>query len=282
MKNIFELEQQAHLALAQYHRWYQVYEVPFTKERIENQKDILSDDVEISSEWGTTKGKEGLEDRLKVYTGWQNAHHVKHTEVKILPNGQLSLEADILYQNIRPDNSKHSYTLHYSTELQPRENDLPLFTKLSLKPTGEVKEFNFEDAYPENRTKSFMHYWLYLIENQNSDKSKELLANDFLLQLGTGENISTLKGFDEWIQSISTRILTSTHSYKNFKVVDNKDNTFSVSVDFDWKGINLQNEKMIAETHHEWLLSNNKEERFARLKMLKVAIVKPFQVVADF
>jgi hypothetical protein len=282
MENIFELEQQAHLALAQYHRWYQVYEVPFTEERIKNQKDILSDDVEISSQLGTTKGKEGLEDRLKVYTGWQNAHHVKHTEVKILPDGQLSLEADILYQNIRPDNSKYSYTLHYSTELQPRENDLPLFTKLELKPTGEVKEFNFEDAYPENRAKSFMHYWLYLMENPNSDKFTELLANDFSLQLSAGQNISTLPEFDEWIKSIPTRILTSTHSYKNFKIVDNTDNTFSVSVDFDWKGINVQNEKMIAETRHEWLLTNNMEERFARMKMMKVTIIKPFQVIARF
>ncbi|PWA10494.1 hypothetical protein DB891_04490 [Flavobacterium laiguense] len=282
MNNIFELEQLTHLVLAQYHRWYQVYEVPFTEERIKNQKDILSDDVEISSQLGTTKGKEGLEDRLKVYTGWQNAHHVKHTEVQLLPDGQLSLEADILYQNIRPDNSKYSYTLHYSTELQPRENDLPLFTKLDLKPTGEVKEFIFEDAYPENRVKSFMHYWLYLMENPNSDKFRELLAADFALQLSAGQNITALPEFDEWMKSISSRILTSSHSYNNLKIVDNEDNTFTVFVDFDWKGININNEKMIAETHHEWLLTNNMEERFARMKTMKVTIIKPFQVVTDF
>jgi hypothetical protein len=282
MDNIFELEQQTHLVLAQYHRWYQVYEVPFTKERINNQKDILSDDVEISSQMGTTKGKEGLEDRLKVYTGWQNAHHVKHTEVKILPDGQLSLEADILYQNIRPDDSKYSYTLHYSTELQPRKNDLPLFTKLDLKPTAEVKEFIFEDAYAENRVKSFMHYWLYLIENPNGNKFRELLADDFSLQLSAGQNITSLPEFDEWIQSVSERIQTSTHSLKNLKIADNKDHTFSVWVDFDWKGINRNNEKMIAETHHEWLLTNNMEERFARMKTMEVTIIKPFQVVATF
>jgi hypothetical protein len=282
MDNIFKLEQQTHLALAQYHRWYQVYEVPFTEERINNQKDILSDDVEIYSQLGTTKGKEGLEDRLKVYTGWKNAHHVEHTEVQLLPNGQLSLEADILYQNIRPDDSKFSYTLHYSTELKPRKNDLPLFTKLHLKPTGEVKEFIFEDAYPENRVKSFMHYWLYLMGNPNSDMFRELLANDFSLQLSAGQNIATLLEFDEWIQSIPSRILNSSHSYKNLKILDNNDNTYSVSVDFDWKGININNEKMIAETHHEWLLTNNMEERFGRMKTMKVMTIKPFHVVADF
>lgn len=282
MDNIFKLEQQTHLALAQYYRWYQVYEVSFTAERIQNQKDILSEDVEISSQMGTTKGKEGLEDRLKVFTGWQNAHHVQNTEVQILPDGNLSLEADILYQNIRPDNSKFSYTLHYSTQLQPRENDLPLFTKLDLKPTAEVKEFKFEAAYPENRTKSFMHYWLYLMENPNSNKFKELLADDFCLQLSSGEPITSLSKFEEWLKSVSATILTSTHSYKNFTVVENKDNTFIVTVDFDWKGINVKDEKMVAETHHEWLLTNNMNERFARMKTMKVTIIRPFQVVDKF
>lgn len=34
MNDTFKLEQLTHAALAQYHRWYQVYEVPFTDRRI--------------------------------------------------------------------------------------------------------------------------------------------------------------------------------------------------------------------------------------------------------
>jgi hypothetical protein len=282
MENIFKTEQQSHLVLAQYYRWYQVYEVPFTADRINNQKDILSEDVEISSQSGTTKGKEGLEERLTVFTGWKNAHHVQNTRVKEVPDGNLSLEADILYQNIRPDDSKYSYTLHYSTLLKQRENDLPVFTKVDLKATGVIEEFKFESAYPENRTKSFMHYWLYLMENPDAEKFKELLASDFSLQLSSNEYITTFSKFEDWLKSISDRILTSTHCYKNFKVADNNDNTFTVSVDFHWKGINVAGEKMIAATHHEWFLTNNLDERFARMKTMKVTALKPFQVVSEF
>ena len=64
MDNIFKLEQITHAALAQYYRWYQVYEVPFTQQTISNQKDILSEEVEIVSQNGITKGKDGLEERL--------------------------------------------------------------------------------------------------------------------------------------------------------------------------------------------------------------------------
>ncbi|MDI9357111.1 MAG: hypothetical protein QM536_08835 [Chitinophagaceae bacterium] len=38
MENIFKLEQLTCVVLAQYHRWYQVYEVPFTDRTISNQK----------------------------------------------------------------------------------------------------------------------------------------------------------------------------------------------------------------------------------------------------
>ena len=53
-------------------------------------------------------------------------------------------------------------------------------------------------------------------------------------------------------------------------------------MEFDWKGITLDNQKMIAETHHEWILSNDTENRFAKMKEMRVRAVIPFQVVTDF
>ncbi|MBY0243834.1 MAG: hypothetical protein K2Q03_00110 [Sphingobacteriaceae bacterium] len=278
MKNKFELEQNTHLVLAQYYRWYQVYEVPFTKKRIENQKDILTDDVEIVSQMGTSKGKEGLEDRLKVFEGWLNAHHVQNTKVTQLADKKLSLEADILYQNIRPDASKHSYTLHYSTILQTRNNDLPRFEKLELKPTGEVKEFNFESAYVENRAKSFMHYWLYLMETNQNELFKELLASTFKLNLSDGKQIENYLDFEKWKNAATAKIATSTHQYKNFNVQETEEDVFLVSVDFDWLGITIDGKEMTAETHHEWILKNDKDDRFAKMKEMTVTIINPFVI----
>lgn len=277
----FKNIQNSHLALTQYYRWYQVYEVPFNEARINNQLDILDIDVEIASMAGTTKGKEGLEDRLRLFEGWKNAHHVKNTQVSLLDNGELSLQADILYQNIRPDDSRYSYTIHYSTTLHPRENDLPIFTKLKIEGTGSIDEPQFESAYVDNRAKSFMHYWLYLIETAgvNGHKFKELLSDEFELNLSTTSKVETLDKFNEWIESIPTRIKTSGHYPKNFSAKENDDNTISVSVDLDWEGISVDDKPMIAQTHHEWILENNLDERFARMKKMSVTQVVPFQIV---
>ena len=270
-----------HLALAQYHRWYQVYEVPFTEARINNQADILDEEVEISSMAGVTKGKDGLGDRLKIFEGWKNAHHVQNTETKLISENELSLEANILYQNIRPDNSRYSYTIHYSTILKLRENDLPVFTKVNLVGTGNIDEPKYEAAYQDNRAKSFMHYWLYLMETAavNGDKFKELLAKDFELELSTAGKITTLEAFDKWIANVRNNVKDSAHYVKDFSVKVNDDNTLSVSVNFEWEGISADDKPMVAETHHEWILENNLDERFARMKKMKVIAIKAFAIV---
>ncbi|MFC4306729.1 hypothetical protein [Cohnella boryungensis] len=273
--------QNNHLALAQYYRWYQVYEVPFNKARINNQLDILAEEVEISSQSGTSKGKMGIEDRLKGYEGWQNAHHVENTSIQQVSDEELSLEADILYQNIRPDQSRYSYKIHYSTILKLRDNELPLFTKVHLEATGTVENPQFQSAYAENRAKSFMHYWLYLMETAsvNSKKFKELLAEQFELDLSTTSKVNTLEGFNEWLATLPNRVKQSGHYPKNLSVTENADHTIAVSVDFEWEGLSVENKPMIAETHHEWILENNPDERFARMKMMKVIQTIPFQTV---
>jgi len=270
-----------HLALTQYYRWYQVYEVPFTKSRIDNQLDILGDDVEISSQAGTTKGKDGIADRLKLFEGWKNAHHVKNTAVHSVDDSTLKLEADILYQNIRPDDSRYSYTIHYSTLLQLKENDLPVFKVVSIQPTGNIENPQFIAAYADNRAKSFMHYWLYLMETieMNTDKFEELLAENFELNLSSTAKITTFKQFKEWAKTIPARIKTSGHYPKNLMVKENGYTTINVSVDFEWQGVSIDDKSMITETHHEWTLENNLDERFARMKTMIVTQTKPFQVV---
>lgn len=279
----FQDIQNNHLVLTQFHRWYQVYEIPFTRASIENQLAILADDIEIASPAGTTNGKAGIEDRLKVYEGWQNSHHVQNTTVKQIDKDLLNLEADILYQNIRPDNSRYSYTIHYSTLLQLRHNELPVFKRVSLQPTGNIEHPQFVSAYAANRAKSFMHYWLYLMETigDNAHKFKELLAENFELHLSAGLMVDTTDKFNEWAASVPKQITASGHHPKNLSIKDNADSTISVAVDFEWQGISIQDKPMIAETHHEWVLENNSDERFARMKRMHVTQTIPFQIVND-
>ncbi|CAA7194594.1 hypothetical protein [Chryseobacterium potabilaquae] len=276
MKEIKEI-QYANLALAQYYRWYQVYEVPFTDARIENQKDILDEDIEINSLSGISKGKADLKERISVFDGWKNAHHVQRTQVSNISDKMLSLEADIVYQNIRPDQTKLSYTLHYSTELKLREGDLPVFTKVGIHPTGEIKEFEFEEAYTENRAKSFIHYWLYCMDtcnDTNMDRFKELLANQLIIYgVSTESIIDSPDQLKKWILSITSGMDAGAHTPRNLVCKSNEDGTISVSVDLERLSISKDNKTLTEQSHHEWVLENNLDERFARIRSIKITKV---------
>lgn len=271
-ENSFQQAQQEHLALTQYYRWFQSFERDLNDARIKNHFDILSDSIILTMADGPTQGKENMLGFMNYVSSWQNAHHIEKTTVKPNKDGSISLEADILYQNILPDGKQNSYRIHYTTRLEESENDLPIFTDIKLIVTETIENPVFEDAYIENRSKSFLHYWLYLMSDSkgNPAKFKELLAPEF--------SFDPLK--EEIVRLEQMKALL--YSFKNFQFTLNTDKTISVSVDIERKGININDEKLTGEVHYEWILENNPDERFARMKVMKTTQTKPFQVVQDF
>jgi hypothetical protein len=58
----------------------------------------------------------------------------------------------------------------------------------------------------------------------------------------------------------------------------NADGTLSASFMLDWHGISVEGEPIMAEMHHEWLLEDNPDNRFAMLKDVRILTTEPFQV----
>lgn len=279
--NKFRDVSNTHASLAQFYRWFQVYERPLNETRFRNQLDMLADEVHIESMAGKHIGREGLWERLSAFDGWQNAHHVKKTVVAPVDEDTMSVEADLLYQNIRPDGTRYSYTIHYVTRLDLRENELPLFSSVVIKATGNIDHPLFEDAYIENRARSFMHYWCWNIEtaNGNAGRFRELLADEFELHLSSDGIVNSFEQVEDWINSTPGRIKMSAHYPKNFSFKENEDHTIAVSVDFEWRAISADGKEIVAETHHKWTLVNNPDERFARMKNMRIDQVKALEVV---
>lgn len=268
----------SHAAKVQLYRWYQLYERPFNQQRIDNQMDILAETVSIKSAAGEMKGKENYPARLKAYEGWQNAHHVQEVSVQEREDGSLALSADIIYQNIQPDGKQNSYTIHYDTDLQIQGEELPQFTQLHLQPTGTIENPDFEDAYPVNRTKALMYYWLVTMEQLAGDVSpfKEMLTDDFVLNFSTSSQITTLQGLETWLNGKPKQLKLSSHFPENFSVEKVGKNEYKMLVDFNWLGSTKTGQALKAKTHHEWLIVDDPNERFARIKQADVNQIEPF------
>ena len=267
-----------HLAKVQLYRWYQLYEREINQERINNQMEILADDIYMKTAAGEMNGKHNYPERLAVYKGWKNAHHVESTNIVYTEKG-IKLEADIRYQNIRPDGEKNSYTIHYKTELAQNGNTLPLFSAIEIVPTGETMEA-FKDAYAENRTKSLMYYWLASMERLDGDVEpfKELLASNFALNFSTSSQIKSIQELKTWLNEIPMQLKESSHYPENFSVKTIMENEYEVTVEFDWKGITKENKQVKARTKHIWYVVDNPNERFAKILKADVSQIEPFMI----
>lgn len=278
MKVSIPTTREQHLGKVQLYRWYQLYEREMNPERISNQMEILADNIYMKTAAGEMRGKQNYPGRLAVYKGWKNAHHVENINILKTDKG-LELQADIRYQNIRPDGEKKSYTIHYNTELNKNGNALPQFSSIEIEPTGETKE-TFRDAYPENRTKSLMYYWLASMESLDGDVEpfKELLTEDFTLNFSTSNKIKSIQELETWLNGIPMQLQESNHYPEKFSVKTIVENEYEVTVEFDWKGITKDNKQVRARTKHIWYVIDNPNERFAKILKADVSQIEPFTI----
>jgi hypothetical protein len=268
-----------HAAMAQLHRWYQIYENVDTT--LANQLDILASDIKLKSGLGEGVGHEAYSQRInQLPKTWKNAHLVNGSNFKLSADGTIDLDITLTYlnQGMKPDGSIRSAELTYTTKLKPTANVLPQFSQIEIKQLNEGVAPAFKDAYPENRVLSLMHYWLALIEDpkRNLGPFKEILADGFELQFSS-DKINDFQAFEKWFRGPASAVAASTHVIDNFsyEVIDKK--TWRVQADFTWQGLLPDGKEMVTKTRHRWTVIDNPQERFARIKTATVEVLEPFQ-----
>ncbi|MEM9490209.1 MAG: hypothetical protein AAGC55_13770, partial [Myxococcota bacterium] len=271
-----------HGALTQLHRWYQLYERPFTDERIARQLEILDPTVEVKSSFGTAVGHEQYLAGINALPpNDKNAHQVMSAQVEVLPGGQLALSTATRYQRLQPDGTLTSIDLRYQTELRRDSGGLPVFTKIHISPVAPSEDKEFSDVYLDNRVKSFVHYWLFLMEALDGDAEpfRELLAEDgFALHFSSSAGPMTRhEQLAAWLAAVPTQLSMSSHRVANITFADGDE--IAVSLDFDWRGQRKDGVAMKGRTHHEWKLVDT-GERFLRMREARVTVVEPLSTVA--
>lgn len=268
-----------HAALTQLHRWYLLYEEP--RYGIDNQLDILAEDVRVASGLGEAKGHAQYAERVQqLPTEWQNAHDVTSTDVQIAEDGTISLTADITYlnQGLLPDGAVRSADLTYTTTLVPGETVLPKFSDIEIAQNSEGTAEAFVSEYGDNRMRSLVHYWLALIEDPTRDPEpvREILADGFSLNFSSGA-ITDFDGFKAWLAGPGSQVKASTHEIGDFSQESTGENTYKVTMTFDWNGIAPDDTQLVAKTRHIWTVEDDPTERFARIKTVDVDVLEPFR-----
>lgn len=277
-KNHFIKKHNEHMALVQFYRWFQIFEREQTAARINNHLSMLSDSVLVTTQSGLLEGKAGMLGFMNYVSSWKNTHHIEKISVVDNKDGNLFLEADIVYQNILPDGGRNSYRLHYTTQLEKRKGDLPIFTSLTLLPTAVIKDRVFEDAYVENRSTSLVYYWMYLADNRNMEKMHDLLTSDVQVRSGKDE-ISGNQRYTAWLNRSQNKYEAELRTFKNITSSMDADGSIHLSMDVEWKGVDGRGRNYSSESHHQWLVSDNADETFARIKKMTITETVPIRKI---
>ena len=267
-----------HAALAQFHRWYQLYEnkaVP-----IDSQIDILADAVVIKSGLGEAKGHAAYRQRIaQLPATWKNAHFPRNIRVTPQADGDATLTAEVTYLNegMLPGAAIRKAELTYSTTLTGSETVLPVFTRVEITQNNEGTAETFKDAYAGNRVRSLLHYWFALIEDpaRRIEPFKEIFAAGYELNFSSGK-ISDTKTFEAWLRGPASAVVASTHEVHKLEIEVVSPTEFKMSAEFAWEGLLPNDAPMSARTGHRWLIEDNPNERFARIKSIDVEVLEPF------
>jgi hypothetical protein len=268
-----------HATLAQYHRWYQVYENDDST--LDNAVDILDANVRVKSGLGEARGTAAYRERVsKLPSAWDNAHDVRDTVITINPDGTIRLVANVTYLNrgMLPEGAVRVGDLTYRTTLRPSESVLPKFTDIEIIQNSESKGAELVPAYGANRIKSLVHYWLALIEDPRRDVEplRELLADGFVLNFSSGR-LDTFDELKSWYTGPASSITTSTHTINSLTQKEIAPGSYAVEADFGWQGIRPDGKVMVGRTLHKWTVVDDPAERFARIKTADVTLLIPFQ-----
>lgn len=273
----FDAANDKHAAMTQLHRWWLIYESP----QPEIHFDILSDDIVVDSATGQLKGLEAYKKRLIDFKGWKNAHHLQNSKVWQKNAQEIELQAEIVYQNIRPDGQKLAYLISYEATLEKQKGQLPRFKLIKLRPLKTLDDTTFVSAYEDNRLRSFTHYWLYLMETAHGDAKpfQELLSSKFSLAMGGPQPYTKFADFAAWYKSVPSWLAKSSHTVQNMEAKAVGENLINAKLSFDWQGLSRDGKPMVARTAHQWVLEDQASRRFPTMKEMKVDVLVPFQKV---
>ncbi|WLR41776.1 hypothetical protein LC087_13075 [Bacillus carboniphilus] len=268
----FKSTKNSHIAQSLAHRWYVIYESEITDKMIENQIDILSPNVKISSPNGVaTNADEFIASLHRLPKNNRHSHHMKSFSFNEISENEGELAIDIVYQNENETGDLNAFKIHYDNKISFNGENWT-FNEININIVEPVEITSFESAHHYNRVNSFAHYYLYLMEqlNGNAEPYKELFSTEgFEFVFSPNPPITSFEGFADWYMAIPNRIKKSSHRIENIDIKVENDNLYKVSIDMHWDSVTTDDQQMALDTRQECILEET-GDRFPKIKEIKV------------
>jgi hypothetical protein len=258
----------AHLALAQFFSWCSIYEKAFSKKVLtQKMNELVTDDISLTNIDGTLIGKEKFLQRLLILHKLQNAHHIKNVNLKFNNDKTILITADARYQNILPDSTSNSYLVKWHFEMVFINQGFPKIKTLKVETVSIMENEMFLNNYVTNRTLSFIHYWIFLFNHKRANLY-EVFSDTTKFDIAGYEEIKYFHDFILWAEKNKICDGNISNAPKNFHVFEKHNDEIFAFFELEME----TNEGKLIHTKHEWVLSNNSEDRFPQIIKMSIVI----------
>jgi hypothetical protein len=165
----------------------------------------------------------------------------------------------------------------HSAELITSSTELPKFPATQLAQNGVAATAEDLAAYPINRLMSVLQYWIAIIDSPTRDAAhiQEILAERFRLNFPTGK-VDSMEELAAWLAGVRKRVRSNTHTVADMSYTTVGKNQYRMVAELDWEGVDSNGGEWIGKSRHNWLVTDNEAERFARIVSIDVDMLVPF------
>lgn len=261
-----------HAVRAQLHRWWQHYENP--EAGLQNQLDVLDENIVVQSIAGDAHGHdEFAEAVLQLPSDWQNGHLLTNCTVDLDDDDGISLSVDLDYYNVGmlPDDGVSKSTVSYIAEMQPTDQILPKFTKISITQNDQKAVTEFRDAFVENRMRSLVHYFTALVENPARDPEpfREVLTSQFSFHY-TDDPINTVEKLTAWVTGPLSSVIASEHVINEVKIEPLGASRYALTVKMKSQAMFPDKSGIISKNNQTWTVHDTLSDRFPRIEKITI------------
>lgn len=261
-----------HAALAQLYRWWQYYDARAIG--LSNQLDVLDKGARVTLGSDEPKGHDDYAAAVqKLPAHWRDAYLPRAPTVQLQENGDITIAAEVEHLNlgIHPGGGVMRSTAYCNAVLRRTDTLLPKITEIRITAGAFQRVDEFRPAYAENRIRSLVHYFTALAENPGRDHHpfRELLAAGFGLHY-TDPPIESFDALAAWVAGPLSCVVASSHVVSDIGLEELSELEYSATVGMRSEAMFPDGSGIASRNTQSWIVTDNKSERFARIRRITI------------
>jgi hypothetical protein len=270
-----------HKVMTQFYRMIQILDYSYSGN--EDFSDLFAYNMEYKSLKSHINGLVDFEEFINGVKKDKQSFHIENVTINIDEFGKFIVFADILRQELNKNGACITNELNCRVMMLNKENALPVIEKIEIVSVQELPSTIYKKSYAYNRARSVAHYWIYILENLDQCISfyDEILAPKFKVNTKSGETITDIISYREWLRAGDARVSYTSHTYRMFEILYEDKDEIRFKFQFDWQGYSTNHKPMLAKSQHHWVILNNQGNRFAQIKEIDMNMIIPFTIIEE-